>query len=162
MKKIISIIGIIVAITMINVMAIEEEIVEQAEAIIQQKISCNEITNYQLEILGDYYMEQMHPGELHEIMDERMGGEGSQSLQQVHINMGKMFYCGQRGAMPMNMMNVMMGRNYGSSNQNIMVGTYRNNAPVSTMNLIFSILIIIALVVLITILIKQIQHPRRR
>src|SRR3989344_7445859 len=97
--------------------------IDKAKDIINSKVSCDKLTDEQLEILGDYYMEQMHPGELHEVMDERMGGEGSQSLQQVHINMGKMFYCGQRGAMPMNMMNVMMGRNYGSSNQNIIVGT---------------------------------------
>jgi hypothetical protein len=63
-----------------------------AEEIINQRISCSELTNEQLEILGDYFMEQMHSGELHEIMDERMGGEGSDSLRQIHINMGKTFY----------------------------------------------------------------------
>ena len=87
-----------------------EEDFARAEEIIKQKIPCNELTNDELEIIGDYYMEQMHPGELHEIMDERMGGEGSEQLRLVHINMAKMFYCGQSNVMPMSMMNMMMNR----------------------------------------------------
>ena len=61
-----------------------ESIFEQAEEIIKQKISCEDLTDDQLEVLGDYYMEQMHPGEQHEVMDEMMGGEGSESLRQAH------------------------------------------------------------------------------
>ena len=85
---------IILVISMGFVYAHGEETFAQAENIIKEKISCNKLTDYQLEILGDYFMEQMHPGELHEIMDERMGGEGSESLRQVHINMWQAFYCG--------------------------------------------------------------------
>ena len=55
-------------------------------------------------------MEQMHPGEAHETMDEMMGGEGSESLKQIHINMARFFYCGESGAMSSGMMNMMMGR----------------------------------------------------
>jgi len=83
---------------------------DEALEIMQAKIPCSELSDDQLEILGDYYMEQMHPGDLHEVMDERMGGEGSENLRLVHINMAKMFYCGQTNAMPMNMMSMMMNR----------------------------------------------------
>ena len=65
-------------------------------------------------------MEQMHPGEAHELMDEMMGGEGSDSLKQMHIQMAKRLYCnedvsgmmgsgGMVGMMPMMMGNNMVG-----------------------------------------------------
>ena len=87
MRKIFGfIIALIMLFSLIEiVMAIEEEeenheeIFAQAEEIIKQRIPCSELTEGQMENLGDYFMEQMHPGELHEIMDERMGGEGSES-----------------------------------------------------------------------------------
>src|SRR3989344_2750608 len=109
-KKILIIIFVLLLISIGLISAHGEETFLQAEEIIKQKISCENLTQEQLETLGDYYMEQMHPGELHEIMDERMGGEGSESLRQVHINMGRAFYCGDRGAMSSGMMNTIMGR----------------------------------------------------
>ena len=72
------------------VLANEEETFAAAEKIIKQKTSCDALTDDQLESIRDYYMEQMHPGELHEIMDERMGGEGSESLRQGPFIAGKM------------------------------------------------------------------------
>ncbi|MFH1325374.1 MAG: hypothetical protein ABIH49_01215 [archaeon] len=133
-----------------------EETFAEAESIIQQKISCDDITDEQLEILGDYYMEQMHPGELHEIMDERMGGEGSESLRQVHINMGLAFYCGEHDEFSGSMMNTMMGRNmmYG------MMGNYyynRNNPFIW----IFNILLIVGLVLFIIWLVKEIRKNKK-
>lgn len=84
---------------------------EQAEAIINAKIPCENLSEDQLEMLGDYYMEQIHPGEAHGTMDDMMGGEGSENLKQMHINMGKMFYCGDNGAtMSSGMIDQMMGR----------------------------------------------------
>jgi len=149
------IIGIVIFLILVNnmvfVYANEEQNFAQAEEIIKQRISCNNLTEDQLEILGDYYMEQMHPGEFHEIMDERMGGEGSESLKQVHINMGKMFYCGQTNALSSGMMNTMMGRN--------IMGSYRNYyiSPIySAVNFFLSILIIVTLILLIFYLIKKI------
>jgi hypothetical protein len=83
---------------------------EEAEEIINQKISCDDLNDEQLENLGDYYMEQMHPGERHNVMDEMIGGEGSESLKVAHINMAKKFYCGDQNVMSTGMMNIMMGR----------------------------------------------------
>ena len=56
-------------------------------------------------------MEQMHPGEQHELMDKMMGGEGSESLRQAHIFMARRWYCGD--AVGMGMMGMMMGGNVG-------------------------------------------------
>ncbi len=92
------------------IIAHNEDVFAEAEEIIASKIHCAQLGESQLESIGDYYMEQMHPGELHERMDRMIGVEGSESLRQVHINMAKTFYCGEHGAMPGNMMNTMMGR----------------------------------------------------
>ena len=78
--------------------------------LIDSNVSCNELSDDQLEEIGDYYMEQMHPGESHKLMDNMMGGEGSKSLKQVHINMAKTIYCGEtnyRYGMMGGMMNMM-------------------------------------------------------
>ncbi len=66
---------------------------EQAEAIVNAQIPCSDLTDDQLEIVGDYLMEQMHPGERHSIMDDMMGGEGSESLRGMHIQLARSIYC---------------------------------------------------------------------
>jgi len=86
-----------------------EETFAEAEELIKQKIPCENLSDDQLEKIGDYYMEQMHPGEAHEAMDEMMGGEGSESLRQMHIRMAKSFYCGDSDSMSSGMMGMMMG-----------------------------------------------------
>ncbi len=135
------------------VLAHTEDEFAQAEEIIKQKISCDKLSDEQLEALGDYFMEQMHPGELHEKMDEMMGGEGSETLKQVHINIAKSFYCGEHDAMPMEMMDMVMGRGMMAGSN--MMG---NNYPFRiTLNLILTILIIVALVLAIIWLINQIK-----
>lgn len=98
-----------------------EEIFAAAEALIAKNASCNQLTAEQLEIIGEYYMEQMHPGELHEQMDAMMGGDGSEQLRQMHITMAQRLYCGDSsqsmmgfgmmGSMAGGMMNSMMNGN---------------------------------------------------
>src|SRR3989338_7887947 len=73
---------------------------EMAEQLINSKTQCSELTDEQIEMIGDYYMEQMHPGETHELMDEQIGGEGSEALRQMHIGMGRAMHCGEQEAMP--------------------------------------------------------------
>lgn len=138
----------------------------EAEKLIKSKVSCNDLTDNQLEIIGDYFMEQMHPGELHEIMDERMGGESSASLKQIHINMAKSFYCGEYGIMSAGMMNMMMGRSgFGMMNGinfggNDMMNGYYSGYGIFGMGFfgwVFMLLAIAALVLFIIWLYKQIQ-----
>jgi len=144
-----------------------EETFAAAEDIIKQKIACDELNEDQLEILGDYYMEQMHPGESHEYMDEMMGGEGSESLRIAHINMGLAFYCGEHEAMSGGVMNMMMGRGMmgGSySNLGMMGNTYYGNSRTGFgfFGWIIMVLVLSILILLILLLIKKIQKPRRR
>lgn len=84
----------------------------EAKQLIESGVSCEDLTEEQLEEIGEYYMEQMHPGEAHEAMDEMMGGEGSESLRQMHINMARRLYCDENVGGMMGsggMMGMMMG-----------------------------------------------------
>lgn len=63
------------------------------QQLIDNPVDCSQLTDDQLERIGDYFMEQMHSGEGHEKMDAMMGGEGSQRLRERHIMMGQSFYC---------------------------------------------------------------------
>ncbi|MBI4162406.1 MAG: hypothetical protein HY513_01875 [Candidatus Aenigmarchaeota archaeon] len=52
-------------------------------------LDCSRISVSQMEFLGDAVMERMlGSDELHEQMDAMMGGEGSESLRQIHTAMG--------------------------------------------------------------------------
>ncbi len=75
--------------------AVEEHNFTKAIEIVNSKTNCEDLTLNQLEMIGDYFMELNHPGEVHELMDEMMGGEGSESLREAHINMANRFYCSQ-------------------------------------------------------------------
>ena len=91
----------------------------EARKIIDAKTPCSALSESQLETLGDYFMEQMHPGEAHEAMDKMMGGEGSESLRLMHIAIAKRLYCGDLnssvnyGLMGYGMMNFGKDKNYG-------------------------------------------------
>ncbi len=137
----------------------EDEFAE-AEEIINMKTACENLSEEQLESLGDYYMEQMHPGELHEIMDERMGGEGSDRLTQVHIAMGKTFYCGEHGAVPSPMMNTMIGR--GMMGGSGMMGGYGYSVGYSFGLGVFMWIAILLLIALITVIILLLKSKSKR
>lgn len=94
MKKIILILVIfLLSIAIVFAQESHDTEIEKGKKLVNSKISCDKLSNEQLESIVDYYMEQMHPGEAHEMMDNMMGGEGSESLRQVHINMARRLYC---------------------------------------------------------------------
>lgn len=102
MKTIIKIMFVMVVILLLNfslVSAHTQQELNEAKSLINSKVSCNKITDEQLELIGEYYMEQMHPGESHELMHQMMGlKEGSEAEEQFHINMAKAIYCGEANA----------------------------------------------------------------
>ena len=78
------------------VAAITKEEITEARSIINSKADCKALSDLQLEIIGEYYMEQMHPGESHELMHKMMGlKEGSPEEKQFHINLTKRLYCNE-------------------------------------------------------------------
>ena len=100
--------------------------IEEGKRLVQSQISCDKLTDDQLEAIGEYYMEQMHPGESHELMHKMMGiEEGTQYHKQFHVNIAQTIYCGSRttgygmmgsgmmggNMMMMPMMRMMMGGN---------------------------------------------------
>jgi hypothetical protein len=81
---------------------LQEILVEQNVTTVQE-LDCSNLEESDLEQLGDAVMEQQHPGEAHEVMDQMMGGEGSESLKEIHINMGNS-YLGCNGRTSFGMM----------------------------------------------------------
>lgn len=118
MNKLIIISVLLTTLSPLSAYAAEDhgDVIAQAQEIISSEKSCDDLNDEDLEALGEYFMEQMHPGEQHEVMDTMMGGEGSESLRLAHINMGQAFYCGT-GTMGMGMMGSgMMGGGMLNSN----------------------------------------------
>ncbi len=76
-----------------------------------EQLDCDKVPKGEIEELGDSVMGRMVGSNmLHEQMDAMMGGEGSASLSQMHIIMGKNWLgCSEsQGMMGTNMMPMMM------------------------------------------------------
>ncbi len=69
-----------------------QEILQKQNVSGVKDLDCSKISNDEFEKLGEAVMSYMHPNEKeHTAMDDMMGGEGSESLRQAHITMGKRF-----------------------------------------------------------------------
>lgn len=76
--------------------------IEEGRDLVESGVGCDELSDEQLEAIGEYLMEQMHPGESHEAMHEMMGiEEGTEYHEQFHVNFARMMYCGEGGVIPM-------------------------------------------------------------
>ncbi len=154
MKKISLIISVILLFSLIFVVAHGEETFLEAEHMIEEQIPCEDLTEEQLELIGDYFMEQMHPGEAHEVMDEMMGGEGSESLRLMHINMAESFYCGEHEATSGGMMGGSMMGSGGMMNMMTGYSVYDNSR---SYNWLFSLALVLIILLLVVLIVKQIQ-----
>ena len=113
MKTGLFIIFIILLLNLTIVNAITQQEIKEAKSLIDSKADCKSLSDSQLEIIGEYSMELMHPGESHEAMHKMMDiKEGSEAEKQFHISIAKTIYCGESGEMMGGgMMNMMMGGN---------------------------------------------------
>ena len=163
MKKIALLIILLVTMSIASVHGQEnQEDFSRALEIIENKVPCENLTDSDFDILGDYYMELMHPGEAHEQMDAMMGGEGSESLEIMHINMGKRFYCddysyARGGLMGAGIMGGRMMGSYGFGNTGMMQFPYTSGfwSGYSILNIVMLVLFLAALVLLIVWLYKN-------
>ena len=90
----------------------------ETKRLIDSNVACDELTDEQLEEIGEYYMEQMHPGDAHEFMHQRMGlVEGSETEEKFHIDLAKTMYCGELST---GMMGTGMGGMMGSAGSGMM------------------------------------------
>ncbi len=147
MKNIYTILIFSMLLLSVSLVSAHEHNFTETKQLIDSAISCDKLTDEQLEAMGDYYMEQMHSGEAHEMMDQMMGGEGSESLRQMHITMAKRLYCnedvgGMMGGGMMNMMssNMMNGANPIKTNN--MHGMLGNWGYGDLINILYIILLI--------------------
>ena len=113
MKNRVFVIFIILLLNLSLANAITQQEIKEAKSLIDSKVDCKNLSDSQLEIIGEYEMELMHPGESHEAMHKMMGiKEGSEAEKKFHISMAKTIYCGESGGMMGGgMMNMMMGGN---------------------------------------------------
>ncbi|MEW6329505.1 MAG: SHOCT domain-containing protein [Candidatus Micrarchaeota archaeon] len=66
----------------------------EAKQLIDSNVSCANLSDEQLELVGEYFMEQMHPRGAHEMMHRMMGlSEGTQEEKNFHISMARNTYC---------------------------------------------------------------------
>ena len=121
----------VVAVLLLNLglaNAITQQETGEAKSLVDSKADCKSLSGSQLEIIGEYYMEQMHPGEAHELMDKMMGGEGSESLRLAHITMAKRLYCNEDAGGMMGGQNAQSGamgsRGYGFDYWNLVNALY--------------------------------------
>ncbi|MBI2580648.1 hypothetical protein HYV85_02470 [Candidatus Woesearchaeota archaeon] len=146
--------------------------------ILGAKTPCSELTDDQLEGIGEYYMEQMHPGEAHGFMHQRMGlEEGSEAEEKFHINLAKIMYCGDTNQAMMGMMmgsagSSMMGAGSGGAaammgsggsgmmGYGMMGSSYGYWSLVNVLLALFLILSVVALSLLIVWLYKQIKRKK--
>lgn len=142
------------------------EIAQSQNVSSQSEVRCDTVTDEQFEELGDAVMQAMiGDDESHEVMDNMMGGEGSESLRSVHIAMGQRYLgCaqGQFGTMGMmgGMMS-MMGSGWRGGN-GFMTGNFYSPWGMTGMGgvgmLFFWIIIIVGIVFLLRLLIGQSGH----
>jgi len=112
------------------VFSISQGEMAEAKRLVDSNASCANLSDDQLELIGEYIMELMHPGEAHELMHKMMGlAEGTPQEKAFHISMAKSMYCGEAGYGMMGMMGMgsgMMG--YGMMGPGGMMGYWNASA----------------------------------
>ena len=138
----------------------------------KSQIKCENVSDEQFEELGDAVMGVMLADEeRHNLMDQMMGGEGSEALKAAHIVMGKNYLgCGGAGMGMSMMMGVGMPMDWsGSSGFNSMMNNMMSNfggwggffGIGWIFMILFWVLIIVGIVALIKWLVMQGKEEKK-
>ncbi|MBI2040786.1 MAG: hypothetical protein HYT16_01665 [DPANN group archaeon] len=146
MKKIsLLILGAVLLLSLSLVSAATQQELTEAKNLIDSKADCKSLSDSQLELIGEYDMEQMHPGQSHEAMHAMMGfKEGDSQEQQFHIKLARAEYCGEEnvfgpeGMMGGGMMDMMGGQNMQSN----MMGNLRGMGYWNFINIVYVVLLL--------------------
>jgi len=153
MKKILFVMIIILLLNLSLVNAITQQEINEAKNLIDSKADCKSLSDSQLEIIGEYYMEQMMPGISHERAHQMMGlAEGSEAEEQFHINLAKRSYCGENVGTGGMMGGGMIGNYYQTPQNN---NSYQNNF--FGFQIFFYIILTLIVIVIILIIILLIN-----
>ena len=96
MKRIAAVAGIILFFGLGFVESISQQETSKARQLIESGVDCNTLSDTELELIGEFQMERMHPDDAHELMHGMMGlEEGSEEETRFHINLAKTAYCGK-------------------------------------------------------------------
>ncbi len=130
----------------------------EGKELVESNTSCDKLTEHQLEEIGEYIMEQMHPGTSHEAMHNMMSfKEGDPEEEKFHVNLAKAMYCNQNdssmksyGMMGGGMMgNNMMGGNFRNTQYGMMSGYNQPNLFGWTLMDILVLILLIGLIILV-------------
>lgn len=152
MKK--AIIGIIlVTLLAMFVFAAEADEIAEGKQLVDSKIACDKLSEDQLEVIGEYFMEQMHPSESHESMNKMMVSMmGEEGEVQMHVQLARAIYCGEKtqGMEMMPMMGMMgPGMMKGYGDRMIGPGMMSWAGPWGTFGGILSTILFIGLILLV-------------
>ena len=159
MKKIFYIIMVLV----LALGVVADDMIAQGQAIVQQGLSCDKLSDDQLQSVGEYLMEQMHPGPAHDAMDKMMGLDQNPTEDKAfHVRLAQSMYCGQGGMMGGNggygMMSGYRGMMGGNGGYGMMGWT--GSTPVMG---ILWLVILVGLAILVWLwVIKLIRETRRK
>ncbi len=63
-----------------------------AQGLVDARVPCSNLSEEQLVMIGDLFMEKTNPGPTHEAMDAALV-EGSEKWKQEHLRVGNALYC---------------------------------------------------------------------
>jgi hypothetical protein len=142
----------ITAILLVTAVAAHDDAIANGKLLVDSHVACANLSDTQLESIGEYLMEQAHPGEAHEAMHEMMGiKDGSPEEEQMHRQIAQMMYCGgATGMMNGTLNHPMMARGFAPMMGN---GMMRSGYPLmggfAGYNSTLDALVCIALILLI-------------
>ncbi len=86
---------LIIMVSLLNVYGhggVDEAKDKYVDSILNSSIPCKELSNQDLVMIGDYFMELMHP-QNHKIIEKVVCNNDEACLNQIHISVAKNTYC---------------------------------------------------------------------